>query len=63
MNDYNIKKMYEKMEMEIISSMKRNYKRHLKEEDKTGFKYTQWQSEKLKELKRYQRENKDIIGA
>lgn len=62
MNDYEIKKLYEKMEMEIISSMKRNYKRHLKEEDKTGFKYTQWQAAKLKELKRYQRENKDIIG-
>ena len=62
MNDYNIKKLYEDMEMELISSMKRNYKRHLKEEDKTGFQYSQWQAEKLKELKRYQRENKNIIG-
>jgi hypothetical protein len=62
MNDYNIKKLYEDMEMELISSMKRNYKRHLKEEDKTGFKYSQWQAEKLKELKRYQRENKNIIS-
>ena len=62
MNDYNIKKLYEEMEQEIISSMKRNYKRHLNEESKTGFKYAQWQAEKLKELKRYQRENKNIIG-
>ena len=62
MNDYDIKKLYEEMEREIISSMKRNYKRHLNEEAKTGFKYTQWQAEKLKEIKRYQRENKDIIG-
>lgn len=62
MNDYNIKKLYEDMEMELISSMKRNYKRHLKEEDKTGFQYSQWQAEKLKELKRYQRENKNIIS-
>ena len=62
MNDYKIKQLYEKMEMEIISSMKRNYQRHLNEETKTGFKYTQWQAEKLKELKRYQRENQDIIG-
>lgn len=61
MNDYKIKKLYEKMELEIISSMKRNLKRHLKEEDKVGFKFTQWQAEKLKELKRYQRQNKDII--
>lgn len=62
MNDYNIKKLYEDMELELISSMKRNYKRHLKEEKDTGFEYSQWQAEKLKELKRYQRENKSIIG-
>lgn len=62
MNDYNIKKLYEDMEMELISSMKRNYQRHLREEEKTGFKYSQWQAEKLKELKRYQRENRNIIG-
>lgn len=62
MNDYKIKQLYEDMEMELISSMKRNYKRHLKEEKKTGFEYSQWQTEKLKELKRYQKENKTIIG-
>ena len=62
MNDYEIKKLYEKMEMTLISSMKRNLGRHLKEENEVGFKFTQWQAEKLKELKRYQRENKKIIG-
>ena len=62
MNDYKIKQLYEDMELELISSMKRNYKRHLKEEKKTGFEYSQWQTEKLKELKRYQKENKTIIG-
>lgn len=63
MNDYDIKNLYEEMELKIISSMKRNYQRHLKEEKKTGFKYTQWQAEKLKELKRYQKENEKIIGS
>ena len=62
MNDYEIKKLYEEMEMTLISSMKRNLGRHLKEENEVGFKFTQWQAEKLKELKRYQRENKKIIG-
>ncbi len=62
MNDYKIKELYEEMEKELISSMKRNLKRHLKEEDKIGFKYTQWQAEKLKELSRYRRQNKSIIG-
>lgn len=62
MNDYKIKKLYEQMELELIASMKRNLKRHLNEENKVGFHFTQWQAEKLKELKRYQRENARIIG-
>ena len=62
MNDYEIKKLYEEMEMYLIQSMKRNLGRHLTEENEVGFKFTQWQAEKLKELKRYQRENKKIIG-
>lgn len=62
MNDYKIKELYEKMEIELIDSMKRNLGRHLKEEDDTGFEYPQWQAEKLKELKRFQRENKNIVG-
>lgn len=62
MNDYEIKKLYEQMEIHLIDSMKRNLGRHLNEEKEVGFKFTQWQAEKLKELKRYQRENKKIIG-
>lgn len=62
MNDYDIKQMYEEMENYLIDSMKRNLGRHLLEEEETGFQYTQWQAEKLKELKRYQRENKEIVG-
>ena len=62
MNDYNIKQLYEEMELHLISSMKRNLNRHLKDEKKVGFQFTQWQAEKLKELKRYQRENQKIIS-
>lgn len=62
MNDYEIKKLYEDMEIYLIQSMKRNLGRHLTEENKVGFQFTQWQAEKLKELKRYQRENQKIIG-
>lgn len=61
MNDYKIKELMEEMELELISSMKRNLSRHLKEEDKVGFEFPQWQAMKLKELKKYQRENKEII--
>ena len=62
MLDYDIKKMYEDMEIRLIKSMKRNLQLHLDEEDATGFKYPQWQAIKLKELKKYQRQNKDIVG-
>lgn len=62
MNDYKIGKLYEEMELYLIKSMKRNLKQHIKEEDKTGFEFPQWQAEKLKELKRYQRQNSSIIG-
>lgn len=62
MLDYEIRQMYEDMEIRLIKSMKRNLQLHLDEEDETGFKYPQWQAIKLKELKRYQRQNKDIVG-
>lgn len=57
-----IAELYREMELELISSMKRNLALHLAEEQKTGIKYPQWQATKLKELKRFQRENADIIG-
>lgn len=62
MLDYEIKSVYEDMEMRLIKSMKRNLQRHLDEEAEYGFNYPQWQAIKLKELKRYQRQNKDIIN-
>lgn len=62
MSDEEFAQIYRDMELELISSMKRNLSRHLKEEDKVGFNFTQWQSETLKEMKRFQRENKSIIG-
>lgn len=60
--NYNISDIYKEMELHLIESMKRNLSRHLKEEGKEGFEWPQWQAEKLKELKRYQRQNADIIG-
>lgn len=60
-NRINIKEIEQEIELELISSMKRNLERHLKEEEKTGFDYPQWQAETLKEMKRFQRENKNIV--
>ena len=63
MNDYDIAEIYKQMELHLIASMKRNLGKHLKDEEAAGFEWKQWQAEKIKELKRYQRENKDIIKA
>lgn len=59
--DKEIAQIYRDMELYLIESMQRNLTRHLAEEAKTGLSYPQWQAEKLKELKRYQRENQRII--
>ncbi len=59
--DKEIAQIYRDMELYLIESMQRNLAGHLAEEAKTGFRYPQWQAEKLKELKRYQRENRKIV--
>lgn len=63
MSDYDeiIKEAYEEMEQKLIASMKRNFKLHLSEEAETGRDYPQWQAIKLNELRRYQKENRDIV--
>ncbi|WP_312907237.1 phage minor capsid protein [Tissierella praeacuta] len=58
---YNIRKIYEQMELELIASMKRNLSRHQEEEQKVGFKFEQWQGAKLRDLERFRKENRKII--
>lgn len=59
---YNIRDMFLMMELDLIRSMARNFKRHQKEELKEGFKFEQWQSAKLRDLERFRKENQEIIG-
>lgn len=61
--DREIARIYRDMELYLIESMQRNLARHLAEEADAGLRYPQWQAEKLKELKRYQRENRQIISS
>lgn len=61
--DREIAQIYRDMELYLIESMQRNLARHLAEEADAGLGYPQWQAEKLKELKRYQRENRQIINS
>ncbi len=53
---YNIREIYQQMELDLIRSMKRNLSRHEKEEVKQGFKFEQWQSAKLRDLERFRKE-------
>ncbi len=62
MTDKDILLLYREMELELIDSMKRNLGLHLAEETETGLDYPQWQAIKLRELRKYQQENRDIIG-
>ncbi len=59
---YDIREIYQQMELDLIRSMKRNLSRHQEEEQKVGFKFEQWQSAKLRDLERFRKENKKIIS-
>ena len=59
---YDITEALQKMEEELIQSMKRNLQRHLDEEDAEGFDWAQWQAEKLNSIARYRAQNRKIIG-
>ena len=58
---YNLRKVLEKMELELVQSLRRNMKRHEKEEEKEGFRWEMWQKAKLRNLRRYRKENKSIV--
>ena len=60
--NYDIAEALQKMEEELIQSMKRNLQRHLDEEDDEGFDWVQWQAEKLNSIARYRAQNRKIIG-
>lgn len=61
-NAYDIRKIYEKMELDLISSMKRAFYYHQREQAKEGFVWEQWQLTKLREFEAYRKRNKDIVG-
>lgn len=50
------------MELDLISSMKRAFYFHQREQAKEGFNWEQWQLTKLREFEAYRKRNKDIVG-
>ena len=66
MTSKDIEKIYDELEAYLIKNIKRNLTNdltsfHLKEEKELGFDWEAWQSTKLRELKRYRRQNKNFI--
>jgi hypothetical protein len=55
---YDIGEAFQRIEEEMIASMSRNLKRHLKTEQEEGLNYTMWQAEQLAALHNYKKDNK-----
>lgn len=60
-NDYDIEKIFEQIENDLISSMKRTLWSHKKDEKVKGFNWPQWQALKLKQLEDFRKNNQDIF--
>lgn len=59
---YDIRKIFEQMELDLISSMHRAFYFHQKEQIKEGFEWEQWQLSKLRAMEQYRNRNKKIVG-
>lgn len=60
---YDIRKIFEQMELDLISSMHRAFYFHQSEQAKEGFEWEQWQLTKLREMEKYRKRNKDIVDS
>lgn len=58
---YNIAKIYEQIENELIDDMMKNFKRHRAEELKEGYNWEQWQVLQLQALEEYRKKNLKYI--
>lgn len=57
LDEYDITAAFKTIEDELISSMMRNMERHRAEETKEGYQWSMWQTEQLKALEKYKRDN------
>lgn len=56
-NEYDITAAFQKIEEELIASMIRNMDRHRAEETAKGYEWSMWQTEQLKALEKYKKNN------
>lgn len=59
---YDIRKIFEQMELDLISSMRKAFYFHQKEQEKEGFEWEQWQLSKLRAMEQYRTRNRKIVS-
>ncbi len=62
MTSKELAEIFEKIELEIISSLKRNLKKHQEWEKDLDIEWTAWQALKIKGLERFRKENSTILS-
>ncbi len=60
---YDIREIFQQMELDLISSMHRAFYFHKQEEAKEGFSWEQWQLSKLRSIEEYRKRNKKLVDS
>lgn len=59
---YDVRKIFEQMELDLISSMRKAFYFHQREQEKEGFEWEQWQLSKLRAMEQYRKRNRKIVS-
>lgn len=59
---YDLRAVFEEIELDLIRNFRRNMKRHEKEEEEEGFRWEMWQKAKLRNIWKYRKQNQEIVG-
>ena len=62
LNEYDIGAAFRVVEDELIKSMIRNMDRHRAEETEEGIEWSMWQTEQMKALEKYKKDNQKRYG-
>lgn len=62
LNFTDIAKIFEEIELRLVSSLKRNLQSHKDWEDSEGFNWSAWQAEKLRNMENFRKSNASIMS-
>ena len=60
-NEYDIGHAFQRIEETLIQSLKRNLNRHLNEEKMENMNWSAWQTDQLKALEQFKKDNKKLF--